>query len=393
MTSTTVAILGDTLEAVLVALFLRRDGIDVTLLPEPRALPLAPLTFELCRPSARELESGYPYVDAFLTQAGARDGHPYRMLFPDGRGGIDAARLIADLRVAGAALVDLFGQLGLPLEGDAAELRIGITEQGTRVPVGIAPAGLAAFAAGDLPRRVRLRAHDLSSDLVADCLAAELPDMAVEAPTDGPLPAGTIELAPPRLAPAAARVRELLPVGAPNAYSEARAGTLRTALAAAGVTVLEARRFSIDVDAVGGMVIESTLDGASRRLVVQGAVLATGKFAAGGIATSPTVRCVGLERAPVLLGGRPLTRVDGERHLSRDALGPHPLFTAGIAVDSALRPLDGEGCPCAATLHAAGAVIGGVDARAGGSGFGLLTAWQAARRVAEDVGRTAAVPS
>jgi glycerol-3-phosphate dehydrogenase subunit B len=117
-------------------------------------------------------------------------------------------------------------------------------------------------------------------------------------------------------------------------------------------------------------------------------VLATGRFAGGGV-----VRHRGL-REPLL--GLPILAAEGGQagvHLAdrpaatlthRDRRIDQPLLSAGIQVDSSLRPLGEDGEPVHERLFAAGALIGGHEQAIDGTGLGLaiLTGWLAGRSAA-----------
>lgn len=106
-----------------------------------------------------------------------------------------------------------------------------------------------------------------------------------------------------------------------------------------------------------------------RPFAADAVVLATGGFASGGIeldsrgALSETV--AGLPVA----GPAP-----GEPRLSPRHLDPQPLLRAGLAVDAAMRPVDGEGRPVWANLHAAGALVAGAEPWREKSGEGIAIA-------------------
>jgi glycerol-3-phosphate dehydrogenase subunit B len=70
---------------------------------------------------------------------------------------------------------------------------------------------------------------------------------------------------------------------------------------------------------------------------------------------------------------------------SRDRRAPQPLLAAGLRVDAALRPLGADGAPAHPHLFAAGAVVGGHEHAADGTGLGvaILTGWLAGRAAAE----------
>jgi glycerol-3-phosphate dehydrogenase subunit B len=122
-------------------------------------------------------------------------------------------------------------------------------------------------------------------------------------------------------------------------------------------------------------------------------VLATGRFLGGGL-----VRGAGLVEPllglPVLaseagaaglaLAGRPPSALTLRRRKAAQ-----PLLAAGLAVDEAGRPLDETGRPADERLFAAGAVLGGHEHAADGTGLGvaILSGWIAGRGAAAARGR------
>lgn len=156
---------------------------------------------------------------------------------------------------------------------------------------------------------------------------------------------------------------------------------LLAALAAAGVEVL-----------TGGVTAPVRLDEpigvAGRELSARAFVLATGRFAGGGV-----VRGHGL-REPLL--GLPILAAEGGQagvHLAdrpaatltlRNRRIDQPLLSAGIQVDARLRPLTEDGSPFHERLFAAGAILGGHEQGVDGTGLGLaiLTGWLAGRGAA-----------
>jgi glycerol-3-phosphate dehydrogenase subunit B len=117
-------------------------------------------------------------------------------------------------------------------------------------------------------------------------------------------------------------------------------------------------------------------------------VLATGRFIGGGI-----VRTGGLVE-PLL--GLPVqaseSGASGVRLAARPAAtltvrerrAPQPLLAAGVKVDASCRPLGEDGLPAHYRLFAAGAVIGGHEHAADGTGLGvgILSGWLAGRGAA-----------
>jgi glycerol-3-phosphate dehydrogenase subunit B len=112
-------------------------------------------------------------------------------------------------------------------------------------------------------------------------------------------------------------------------------------------------------------------------------VLATGGLASGGIEvdTSGVVneRALGL---PVHAPGPDQTGFDPSY------LGEHPMETAGLRVDSTLRPVGPDGEPVYPNVYAAGAVIGGARPwrEKSGDGISLSTGYLAADAILKEAG-------
>ncbi len=117
-------------------------------------------------------------------------------------------------------------------------------------------------------------------------------------------------------------------------------------------------------------------------------VLATGRFLGGGL-----VRRGGLVEPlfglPVLAseagaGGLTLAGRPPWMLTTRQRTDAQPLLAAGVAVDAACRPLDEAGRPFAERLFAAGALLGGHEHAADGTGLGvaILSGWIAGRAAA-----------
>jgi glycerol-3-phosphate dehydrogenase subunit B len=152
-------------------------------------------------------------------------------------------------------------------------------------------------------------------------------------------------------------------------------------LAAAGVRVIAA---ALEGDGPGRPARAGDLEVDAPRWV-----LATGRFVGGGIARR------GRLVEPLL--GLPVTASEGGAsgvHLAprpsatltvRERRAPQPLLAAGVRVDRALRPLGADGRPAHAGLFAAGAVVGGHEAAADGTGLGvaIVTGFLAGRAAAE----------
>lgn len=143
---------------------------------------------------------------------------------------------------------------------------------------------------------------------------------------------------------------------------------------------LDARLAAAGVQVVAGELSGAREPGepalvAGREVTAPSWVLATGRFVGGGI-----VRRGALEEA--LLGIPVQASEDGAAgvHLAsrpaaaltaRQRRARQPLLAAGIRVDRALRPLGATGLPVHPRLFAAGAVLGGHEVAADGTGLGV----------------------
>jgi len=112
-------------------------------------------------------------------------------------------------------------------------------------------------------------------------------------------------------------------------------------------------------------------------------VLATGGLSAGGIEADTagvlTERALGL---PVHGPG------PGETGFLPGYLSDHPMETAGLRVDSSLRPVGPGGEPVYENVYAAGAVIGGARPwrEKSGDGISLSTGYLAAEAILREAG-------
>jgi glycerol-3-phosphate dehydrogenase subunit B len=112
-------------------------------------------------------------------------------------------------------------------------------------------------------------------------------------------------------------------------------------------------------------------------------VLATGGLSAGGIA----VDAAGTLSEPAL--GLPVNGPGpGETGFLPGYLGDHPMETAGLRVDSSLRPVGPDGEPVYPNVYAAGAVIGGARPwrEKSGDGISLSTGYLAAEAILKEAG-------
>ena len=149
-------------------------------------------------------------------------------------------------------------------------------------------------------------------------------------------------------------------------------------------------RFVLGADAVGPELHNSELVGVrihaaarSTPRTCRWVVLATGGLSAGGITVdvSGTVSEVALG-LPVQAPG------PGEVAFLPGYHDEHPMETAGLRVDSSLRPVGPDGEPVYPNVYAAGAVIGGARPwrEKSGNGIGLSTGYLAADAILKEAG-------
>ncbi|MBI5069716.1 MAG: anaerobic glycerol-3-phosphate dehydrogenase subunit B [Deltaproteobacteria bacterium] len=259
---------------------------------------------------------------------------------------------------------------------------------------GMAAAGAppSAWAEAELfggPEEGTLAPHELARALERPG-AAEAAGAAVRAV----LPAGAaVALLPPVLGlDPAVRVLERLAAAAGVPVAE----TLADVPSVPGLRLqaaLEARLAAAGVELVSGKV---ELGGWPRRpLLVAGqerearaVVLASGRFVGGGLVRHGELReaLLGLP-VEATVGGESGTRLAGRPapSLTRpERRAPQPLLAAGLRVDAAMRPLGESGQPAHPRLFAAGAVIGGYENAADGTGLGaaILTGYLAGKAAA-----------
>jgi glycerol-3-phosphate dehydrogenase subunit B len=135
----------------------------------------------------------------------------------------------------------------------------------------------------------------------------------------------------------------------------------------------------VRAEADGGQVRRVVTEAAARepRWAARGYLLATGGLAGGGLRTDYTGAIV--ETALGLPVRAPASRQDwfADRFLAPEG---QPIHLAGIATDSALRPLDAAGQVVYDNVAVAGATLGGADLVREGSyeGVALATGWRAA---------------
>ncbi len=304
-------------------------------------------------------------------------------------GNLSACDEIALLEAPGLAGYDA----RLTERGLAAELAaLGLAQKRVRTLPVAWPAG----ALHEQPARV---AAFLDAPAAGDALARALRGLGG---------AGRVLLAPPVLG--VARTRALAAQLAESAGSpvaellsfppHALAGfrferALRAAVAASGARAVAGRVRALRAGGRGAsheLEVE-VLGGAVSKLAVRAVVLATGRFASGGLGTH-----AGAVREPLL--GLPLHDAEGRRV---DGIPPHrsvrkgyatwqPLYTAGVRVDAALQPLAPGGEPAAERVFCAGDLIGGFDPARERTGLGvaLLTGLVAAQSALRTVGASPA---
>jgi len=152
-----------------------------------------------------------------------------------------------------------------------------------------------------------------------------------------------------------------------------------SALARHQVHVLRAR--ALGFNATGGRVTSLKLED-HPPLEGDAFVLATGKFASGGLVHERSLEepLFGLPVwiGPSLAEGSPRLG----KHLAREVAGPHPLMTAGVRTDRDLIALGRDLSPAWGNLFAAGSVLGGYDYITGRCGLGtaLITGHLAGSR-------------
>jgi glycerol-3-phosphate dehydrogenase subunit B len=156
--------------------------------------------------------------------------------------------------------------------------------------------------------------------------------------------------------------------------------SLTAALRAAGVRIV------LGASAVGAKSHDGRIDAlevanasGTVSYATESVVLASGGFASGGLELDSR----GSTREPVF--GLPVTGLPegaGARFVPQ-YFDDQPFASAGVAVDESLRPVDGDGDPVFANLHAAGAVLGGAVPwkEKSGTGISLATGYAAAEAI------------
>jgi len=233
------------------------------------------------------------------------------------------------------------------------------------------------------------RPHELARALEADGAAEHAGEEVRRA-----LPAGAaVALFPPvlGLSPRARVVERIA-----EAASVPVAETLSDVPSVPGLRLhaaLEARLVTSGVRVLSGELSDLGAPGSPARVgevtVRAGAwVLATGRFVGGGIARRGRLEetLFGLPVWPPWDGwpGASLASRPAASLTVRERTAAQPLLAAGIRVDHRLRPLGVDGEPFHEALFAAGAVVGGHEAAADGTGLGvaILTGYLAGRAAA-----------
>jgi len=159
---------------------------------------------------------------------------------------------------------------------------------------------------------------------------------------------------------------ELL-AGPPSVPGLRLQGALDSALARHRVTLVHGKAARLTGAGSRLEAVELT-DG--RQLRGEAFVLATGKFIGGGLEHADGVLGEPLAGLPVWAGRRGPGLTAPGKFMAREAPGPHPLLSAGLRFDPALRPLDRSGRPAWQNLHGAGSVLGRYDYIMGRDGLG-----------------------
>lgn len=412
-------VVGAGLAGLVAGIRLAQGGMDVTVVAKGAgSLHLSPGTIDVLGYAPGRIDEPAPAIARLVEE---RPDHPYARLAPE---------------PLGKALA-WFGDLapGLRYTGDPERNMLLPTAVGVARPTALAPASIAA---GDLRAGARLAVVGLRSmkdffpSLLADNLPrADLPDGAeVEAralevtmsarperaDVSGPVQARGLDdpalrraLADelrPRLEPGETvampavlgldrageawdDLQDLLgtpvveiPTLPPSVPGMRLQKALIEALRAAGGRLLLGPP-AVGVEGDGGRVTGVRVRDAARTraLPADAVVLATGGFAAGGIELDShgalTEAVAGL---PV--SGPP----PGAPRLSPTHLDHQPLMRAGLTVDEAMRPVNGDGAAVWANLHAAGALVAGAEPwrEKSGEGISIAGGYAAASAILEE---------
>ncbi|MEW6776141.1 MAG: FAD-binding protein [Bdellovibrionota bacterium] len=120
--------------------------------------------------------------------------------------------------------------------------------------------------------------------------------------------------------------------------------------------------------------------GQEEKFLFERLVLATGKFLGGGLRKEGKIFET-LAALPVFWRDRRMESGSNEELFSFRYLSDQPAFSAGLRVDSKMRPVDERGEPLYENLFAAGSLLGGYDATSGPGGLGvaIVTGFAAGR--------------
>jgi glycerol-3-phosphate dehydrogenase subunit B len=374
--------------------------------PDVWSAPDAPLSARL-RP-----------IDAARRLAASRPDHPYAVV----DAGLDRLEealaftaaelsdLVAPPRPAPLFLATPFGNVVTcalaqrsMVAGDLATLRGPLAVVGFRghlafdarlVADGVARASGAEARAVELDLFMRegaavARPHELARALEREGAAEDAGDRLARA-----LPPGAgVALFPPVLGLApAARVHERIAAAAGVPVAE----TLSDVPSVPGLRLqaaLDARLAAAGVDVAAGDVVDAAGPGAPARVGERSVnaaswVLATGRYVGGGIvrrgALAEALLGLPVQASESGASGIHLARRPSATLTARERRAAQPLLAAGVSVDASLRPLGADGRPAHPRLFAAGAVVGGHEQAADGTGLGvaILTGYLAGRRAA-----------
>ena len=372
---------------------------------------------------------GEPFLARLDTMAAAhrialsRPEHPYAALGP----GLDA--LEESLAFAAAQLPELLAPLSpRPLHlatpygavmtaalaqrtmvaGDLAQVRGTLVVVGFRGHLGfdarLVAGGLARYAAMGAPPAVAVeldlfmrgdlslaRPHELARALELPGAAEEAGDFLRRA-----LPRGAAAaLFPPVLGLSpAARVMERIAEAARLPVAE----SLSDLPSVPGLRLqaaLDARLIAAGVQALTGEVTDGAgaLPGSAivvgvREVRARSWVLASGRFVGGGIVRRrqlvEPLFGIPVQATEAGVSGVHLATRPAASLTARERRASQPLLAAGVRIDRQLRPLGSSGGPLHPLLFAAGAVIGGHEVAADGTGLGvaILTGYLAGRAAA-----------
>jgi glycerol-3-phosphate dehydrogenase subunit B len=174
-----------------------------------------------------------------------------------------------------------------------------------------------------------------------------------------------------------------VPTVPPSIPGLRRIRALRAALAAAGGRLVVGPR-AVGLERADGLARAVRFEVAPRPLTYEAdsIVLATGGFAAGGLARDSH----GVVRETVAGLDPAFLPAEGQVPFGETYFDEHPLARTGIAVDGHMHPIGSDGAPVLENLYAAGALIGGAEPWREGSGDGisLATGFAAAGAILEE---------